>query len=114
MMGATDPLCRSFRPSGVVRPPGRLGSSLVPTLCVGMPPRPLRGLREGRRGDAERRRRHSHAERGNELDAGARGGGPRVLPTDGSGPVSPAAGWPSLQQLTPWISTLTLHSFVLI
>jgi hypothetical protein len=48
---------------------------LVPTLCVGMPAGPLcgphreGGQAEGPRGqedDAERRRRHSHAERGNE------------------------------------------------
>ena len=39
--------------------------SLVPTLCVGMPAWPLCGPLPGP-ADAERRRRHSHAERRNE------------------------------------------------
>ena len=46
---------------------------IVPTLCVGMPPRTLcvqaarSRLRFLRKGDAERHRMHSHAERGNDL-----------------------------------------------
>jgi hypothetical protein len=40
--------------------------TLVPTLRVGMPSGPLRGLiPPAEEDDAERRRRHSHAERGN-------------------------------------------------
>ena len=43
------------------------GFPLVPTLCVGMPSRTLCVLAvRAQRFDAERRRRHSHAERGNE------------------------------------------------
>ena len=38
---------------------------IVPTLCVGMPPRTLRVLTSAH-GDAERHTLHSHAERGND------------------------------------------------
>ena len=40
---------------------------LVPTLCVGMPTRAALRPNLGGGHDAERRRRHSHAERGNEI-----------------------------------------------
>jgi hypothetical protein len=43
-----------------------LGFTLVPSLRVGMPSGTLCVLMSLRLGDAERRRRHSHAERGNE------------------------------------------------
>jgi hypothetical protein len=43
---------------------------LVPTLCVGMPSRPLCGPKD----DAERRRGHSHGDRGNEIGTSPRAG----------------------------------------
>jgi hypothetical protein len=43
---------------------------LVPTLCVGKPSRPLCGPKD----DAERRRGHSHGDRGNEIGTSPRAG----------------------------------------
>ncbi|SEE54385.1 hypothetical protein SAMN04490198_1812 [Pseudomonas palleroniana] len=52
---------------------------IVPTLCVGMPPRTLRVCLKR---DAERHRMHSHAERGNDRNPKIFAGGDMVRGSD--------------------------------